>query len=83
MKNKRVIAKAVVSKIKKQVPDSAEAKLMFAVFATAVSDLFKKNQKKSAATYLKSDMPHLNRIGIEPSWVRLQFKIAGIDDLYT
>ena len=63
MKNKRVIAKAVVSKIKKQVPDSAEAKLMFAVFATAVSDLFKKNQKKSGC--------HLGPDNFSGVWVTL------------
>ena len=83
MNNDRDLTKAVVAKIKKQVPDSPEGKLMFAIFQNATLDLFNKAHKSSAVMYMKSDMPHLQAIGIEPVWVRRLFEQAGISKLYT
>ncbi len=73
------IARAVTNKIKKQMPDNANAKLMFAVFETAVSDLFNKAQKSSAVNYISKEMPHLEIIGIDSAWARGLLVKAGLE----
>ena len=72
-------AKAVTNKIKKQMPDNANAKLMFAVFEAAVSDLFNKPQKSNALSYLSKEMLHLEIIGIDSAWARGLLIKAGLE----
>jgi len=81
---------AIILKISKQVPpNSPEATLMFAVFASAARDLTliesstaEKLQKDSARKYFScKEIVHLSVIGIETDWVKGLFKKAGVEFL--
>ncbi len=82
MNNEKDKARAIVNKVKKQIPSSPEARLMFAVFQSVVIDLFSKAHHRSAAKYMRSNMPHLVMIDIDPEWVRRLFKQSGLSYLY-
>lgn len=65
-------------------PDGCE-KLMLEVIFLAIREAFSSNgyiphsDRRSAYLYIKSDMPHAQAIGIDPDWIRLLIKKAGIE----
>ena len=85
--------KAVEMVVSHQIGESVEARLMYKIFSQALHDAFfvEKGKKGKIATnyseiirqdakrYLRSSMPHLVAIGIEPEWVRRLMKKAGLD----
>ena len=77
------LMRAVVRKVSYMVPQSKEARLMFAVFEQAAFDCINKgvhySDQNSGYHYIvNSSMPHLRYINIDPEWVRRLFKDAGI-----
>ena len=81
---KTMIARAVVKKLKAQVIDSNEARLMFAVFEQAVMDAISDvgdTSRGSAARYLRSDMIHLDLAGVDIDYAARVMKSSGFYDL--
>lgn len=78
-REQRGLAVALSKKILTQVHASREGFMMWSVFHTAVQDLFDKHERASATRYLKGDLLHLQLAGVDPDWVHLQFKRAGIN----
>lgn len=82
------IAKVVAKKIGYQFPDTPEGKLMFAILDLAIRDFamtVRRNRvdhdeaiKISAYRYLKGDMEHCQRVGIDPAWVRRVINESGL-----
>ena len=85
MKPELATVRGVLDKVAKQVDDVPEYRLYFAVFAQTARDFVSDpiragvKQKDEAREYLKGDLPHLSAIGIDPDWVRMLFKKAGVE----
>jgi len=77
-KRKRAIM--VCETVRAQVDDTPENNLMFAVFRQSILDFVSPDRdvnreenernRRTALSYLLSDMPHLESCGIESKWVR-------------
>jgi hypothetical protein len=85
--------RALCQLIKSQCSMSPDARLFFAIFEQALMDVFtmktlvksdkyrKKSRelcRQSAVLYLKSSIPHLATLGIEPTWVRKKMVALGL-----
>ncbi|PHQ82909.1 MAG: hypothetical protein COB69_00225 [Phycisphaera sp.] len=79
-KEKRII-KGIVAKVSKQIPSKPDAKLMFSVFKIAAMDLSPVTHGDAAA-YMRSNMPHLELMGIDAEWIRRLFKDEGVEHWY-
>lgn len=80
-------AKAIIRKIKSQIDDSSEAKLMFTVFEQAMIDFATSSNsisltdKATAKRYLQGEMPHLNFAGVDPDYAcRLMKQVDFIEN---
>ena len=82
--NQMKIARAVCSKIRKQIPDNADSMLIFDVFKQSVKDLFIIGEhRESAVEYLDGDMIHLSILGVDPEWAIHLLKLAGLSNLFS
>lgn len=81
----KLIASALIKKLKTQVEDAPGARLMFSVFEQAVLDVVvpgvPDGDRESAKRYLKSKMPHLELSGIEIKYAERVMKDLGFYDL--
>lgn len=71
----------LIKKICYQIGDSPEEKLMKAIFSNAVDDAFFSNgrgNQYTAVRWLLGDMSPVSATGLNPEWVRLQFKRARV-----
>lgn len=75
----RAYARAAIVKIGKQFPTSPDGKLMFAIVANAILDLLEKSERNEAIRYLRGDMWHANKCGVEPDWIRKVLTECGVD----
>lgn len=78
------VALLLLRKMSRSVPDMPEAQLIWAFFERVVDDAIvstpkESEDRESARRYLAGPMKHLTMIGMEPSYVRRVFKMAGID----
>lgn len=80
------LMRALVNKIGCQFPHTPEARLMLSVINIALSDLITNRRgveieryREDARRYLSGDMWHALVCGVDPEWIRLQLRIAGID----
>lgn len=79
-------AKLIARKIRPQFGQSAEEKLMFAIFEQALKDAFcspnsnvNVGDTASAQRYLACDMFHARACGVDPEWIRRVIeRIAGL-----
>ena len=77
-------ARAAIRKIEFQVLDSPEARLMFAIVSCAISDLTRfgtreaATNRRSAAAFLKNDMPYADLCGLNSGWIRKVIADAGL-----
>jgi len=72
---------AALTVIRRQVRNTPENRLMFAVFDRAVQDAVSTipaHQSESAAIYLEGDMRHAQACDLDPEWVREVLTIAGL-----
>jgi len=79
------LVRALVRKIGHQFPDKPEARLMLAIFASALNDLITNQRgfeaeaaRRKAAEYLMGNIWHAQICGVDPDWIRYQLKTAGI-----
>lgn len=76
------IARAVVNKIKTQIPEGGEAALLFSVFEHAVRDVGSNTasriDKDTAEQYLRGKMEHLSLCGIDVDWARKVIQDSGL-----
>jgi hypothetical protein len=85
--------RALCQLVRSQCSISPDARLFFAVFEQALLDAFTmkdsvhadKYRRKAhalcyqnAVMYLKSSIPHLSAMGIEPTWVRKKMVAIGL-----
>ena len=74
-------AKAAIRLISRQVKDTHENRLMFAVFAQAVLDAVSTDPRadaEGAAIYMEGNMAHLEHLGINQEWARSKLIQAGV-----
>ena len=81
--SERFRVSAALKKIGAQVPECGEAKLMFAVFESAVMEavplmICRYSDTQSAREYLDGPMYHLALAGIEPEWARSVLEDLGL-----
>lgn len=72
------IAMAVAKKIRHQFPTTPEGRLAFAVVSKAIEDLSSRRNRVDASRFLRGDMGWAQLAGVDPDWVRLQLRRAGI-----
>jgi hypothetical protein len=74
-------AAAALTVIRRQVRNTPEHRLMFAVFDRAVQDAVSSipaHQSESAAVYLEGDMFHAVACDLDPEWVRKVLRTSGV-----
>lgn len=75
--------RAALKKLGTQVYETPHARLMFAVFSQAIADAHEfsavplESDLRSAETYLRGDLPHLDLCGIDPEYARRVMRLAG------
>lgn len=77
-KKTRPIAMAVAKKIRNQFPATPEGRLAFAVVHKAIEDLFHPKHRIGASRFLRGSMGWAEIAGVDPEWVRLQLRRAGV-----
>ena len=87
-KSRSLAVSAISQKIKRKVPNHHPcASLFFSVFETALLDLVDHNDfnrymsYKSAVSYLRGDMIHLELIGIDSDWVKRVIRQVGFTEV--
>lgn len=68
----------VARKIGYQFPGSPGGKLMFAIVRQSIIDLNSKSYHNGAAHFLAGEMSPALLCGVDPEWIRLVLKRAGI-----
>ena len=87
-KNRALAVSAISQKVKRRVPSHQPcADLFFSVFETALLDIVDHNNfdkyvsYRSAVDYLKSDIIHLELMGIDANWVKRIIRKVGFSEV--
>ena len=87
-KNRALAASAIIHKTRLEVPtNNPHADFLYSIFESAMRDLVinddfeRYSLYKSAASYLRSDMVHLELIGISADWVKRLIRQVGFTEV--